>query len=286
MTVERRRGFSVRVFLPDGDPDGLKVVEKSNWNGCGLVIPRTLFGVVKSRPELARPGVYVLVGETTDSPLPVVYVGEADSVRARLERHGREEDFWTHVVVFTSKDQNLNKAHVKYLEARLVSLATTSKRCLLGNTNIPRPPSLSESDTAEVDGFLDDMLLCLPVLGISYFEPPASAALRDTQLLLTARGLVAQGYDTTQGFIVLKNSHALKTESNAILSYLAELRRQLLQQGVLRDAGPVYEFTQDYTFDSPSMASGVLLGRSSNGRVEWKTADGRTLKSIQDAEID
>jgi hypothetical protein len=231
-------------------------------------------------------GVYLLVGETSESPLPVVYVGEAESVRPRLERHGREKDFWTHAVVFTSKDQNLNKAHVKYLEARLVSLATASKRCVLDNTNVPQLPALSESDAAEVDGFLDDMLLCLPILGISYFEPPASAAVQGTQLQLTGKRLVARGYDTTQGFIVLKNSQALKTESNAILPYLAELRRQLLQQGVLRDAGSVYEVTQDYTFDSPSMAAGVLLGRSSNGRVEWKTADGRSLKSIQDDEID
>ena len=286
MTTERRRrGFSVRVFLPDGDPDGVKVVEKSNWTGCGLVIPRSLFGEAKSRPELTRAGVYVLAGQAGDSPLPRVYVGEGDPVRPRLEQHAKAKDFWTHVVLFTSKDQNLNKAHVQHLEARLVGLATASKRSVLENGNVPQPPSLSESDIAEVEGFLDDVLLCLPILGYSYFESPPATIARDLALLLKVKGLVARGFDTTQGFVVVQGSQAVKTESEAIHAYLTETRRELLRQGVLRDAGSVFEFSQDYTFGSPSTASGVLLGRTSNGRVEWKTPDGRTLKSIQDAEV-
>ncbi len=288
MTAERRtraRGFSVRVFLPDGDPDGVKVVEKSNWTGCGLVIPRSIFGEAKNRPEVARAGVYFLVGQSGDSPLPRVYVGEGDPVRPRLEQHAKAKDFWTHVVTFSSKDQNLNKAHVQHLEARLVALAKASKRCDLENGNIPQPPSLSESDTTEVEGFLDDVLLCLPILGYSYFESPPTVEAKGLELQLKVKGLVARGYETTQGFVVKKGSQATKAESDAIHAYLTEIRRELARQGVLREAGQVYEFTQDYTFGSPSTASGVLLGRTSNGRIEWKTADGRTLKSVQDADV-
>src|SRR5262245_40988184 len=114
MTVPTsRRGFSVRVFLPDGDPSGIKVIEKSNWTGTGLVIPRALFARAIIRPELGRTGVYLLVGEAENGPLPRIYVGEGDPVRPRLEQHGRAKDFWTHAVVFTSKDQGLNKAHVQ-----------------------------------------------------------------------------------------------------------------------------------------------------------------------------
>lgn len=286
MTAERKaRGFSVRVFLPDGDPDGVKVVEKSNWTGCGLVVPRSIFGEAKNRPELARAGVYVLVGQAGDSPLPRVYVGEGDPVRPRLEQHAKAKDFWTHVVTFTSKDQNLNKAHVQHLEARLVALANASKRCDLENGNVPQPPSLSESDIAEVEGFLDDVLLCLPILGYSYFESPPAVVAKGLELHLKVKGLVARGYETTQGFVVVKGSQAVKSESEAIHAYMTETRKELVRQGVLRDAGQLFEFTQDYTFGSPSTASGVLLGRTSNGRVEWKTTEGRSLKSVQDAEV-
>jgi len=280
----KRRGFSVRVFLPDGDPDGIKVVEKSNWTGCGLVVPRALFGEAKGRAEIARAGVYVLVGHEGDSPLPRIYVGEGDPIRPRLDQHAKTKDFWTHVVLFTSKDQTLNKAHVQYLEARLVALATTAKRSVLDNGNAPQLPSLSESDVAEVEGFLDDMLLCLPILGYSYFESPPSVLPEGQELHLKVKGLTAIGYEASQGFVVRKGSQAAKSESAAIHAYMTQIRAELIRQGVLHDVGPVYEFTQDYTFGSPSTASGVILGRTSNGRVEWKTAEGRTLKSIQDAD--
>lgn len=150
---------------------------------------------------------------------------------------------------------------------------------------MPQPPSLSEADLTEVEGFLDDALLCLPLLGHGYFESPVAETARGLELHLKVKGVVARGYETTQGFVVRKGSHAVKSPSDAIHAHLGETRGELVRQGVLRDTGPVFELTQDYTFGSPSTASGVLLGRTSNGRVEWKSADGRTLKSIQDAEV-
>lgn len=286
MTDERKqRGFSVRLSLPDGDPAGFKIIEKSNWAGCGLVIPRLLFTETKLRPELGRPGVYLLVGQADESPFPRVYIGEGDPVRPRLERHARTRDFWTHAVVFSSKHDNLHKAHIQHLEARLVTRAKASKRCDLENINLPQPPSLSEADLMEVEGFLDDVLLCLPLLGYGYFESPAAETVRGLELHLRVKAVVARGYETTQGFVVTKGSHAVKEPSQAIHAYFGETRTELVRQGVLHDAGQILEFTQDYTFGSPSTASGVILGRASNGRVEWKTSDGRTLKSVQDAEI-
>jgi Domain of unknown function (DUF4357) len=284
-TPGARRGFSVRVFLPDGDPAGLKVIEKSNWTGTGLVIPRALFADSKKRSELDRAGVYVLVGEADSGPLPKIYVGEGDPIRPRLEQHGRAKDFWTHAVLFTSKDQNLNKAHVQRLESRLVELAREAKRCVLDNGNVPQPPSLSEADVAEVEGFLDDMRLCLPTLGYPFFERAATPANQKAEtLFLKTRGIEARGADTAQGFVVYAGSRALKTETDSCHPFLRDIRAELVRQGVLRDSGATYELTQDYTFASPSTAAGVLAGRNMNGREGWKAADGRTLKSIQEAE--
>jgi hypothetical protein len=286
-----RRGFSVNVFLPTGDPEGLKVVEKSNWSGRGLVIPRPIFGESRTREELTRTGVYILVGPSETSAFPTVYVGEGDPVRPRLEQHVKNKEFWTHAVVFTSKDTNLNKAHVQRLESRLVELATRAKRCVLDNGNAPAPPSLSEADEAMVEGFLDDVLLCLPILGYGMFETAAVAAARDNDevLYLSARGIEARGKDTAGGFVVLEKSMAagddrLTPSLVADYALVKERRDELVRQGVLVPHGTDLMLTLDYTFSSPSLAASLLLGRKANGRTHWKTKDGRTLKEIQEAE--
>jgi len=289
--TNRRRGFSVNVFLPTGDPEGLKVVEKSNWSGRGLVIPKAIFGESKTREELARTGGYLLVGPGETSALPTVYVGEGDPVRPRLEQHVAKKDFWTHAVVFTSKDTNLNKAHVQRLESRLVELATRAKRCVLDNGNAPAPPSLSEVDEAMAEGFLDDVLLCLPILGYSMFETGAAAVTRDTEtvLHLSAKGIEGRGQETAAGFVVFAGSTAVGDDKivPSVLNrftYVKDLRDGLIRQGVMAASGSGFIFTQDYLFTAPSTAATALLGRTANGRIEWKTKDGRTLKELQEAQ--
>jgi hypothetical protein len=279
----KRRGFSVRVFLPDGDPDGIKVVEKSNWTGRGLVIPRPIFPEARSREELKSTGVYILVGPSESAALPKTYIGEGDPVLPRLDQHFKQKDFWTHAIAFTSKDANLNKAHVQRLEARLVELANRAKRCVLDNGNVPQPPSLSEADTADVECFLDDLLLCLPILGVGFFEAAPELEGKALRLTLKAKGIESHGYESPKGFVVQAGSKAVKDDkiTASIHGYLKDLRSDLMKQEVLIDKGDWYELAQDYTFASPSTAAGVLLARNANGRIEWKAEDGRTLKEHQ-----
>ena len=133
-TLPGRRSAVIHIFLadglPDGLPDGLREVEKLGWTGHALVCPRSRFPEAKAQDEFDRTGVYVLLGPSEEGDLPAVYIGEGDPTRYRLEQHYREKDFWTSLIVFTSKDKNLNKAHVQYLESRLVTRpAAPSDRC-------------------------------------------------------------------------------------------------------------------------------------------------------------
>lgn len=276
--------YSIKIFLPGGDPDGLRIIEKTNWSGVGLMAPRSLFGEVRQRRELARTGVYVLVGPPEESGLPRVYVGEGDPIRPRLEQHAGKKDFWTSLVAFTSKDENLNKAHAQFLEARLIELATRSKRSVLENGNAPALPSMSEADAAEAEGFLEEMLLCFPVLGLGLFSAAGGARAAGRTLFLSGKGVKAQGMETAEGFVVRAGSTAVKVEVPSCHAYLKELRSALVENGVMKTVGDGFKFEQDYVFASPSTAAGVIVGRSSNGRVEWKTKDGKTLKEIQEAE--
>lgn len=277
------RPFSLTVFLPGGDPDGLRLIQKSNWTGSGLVFPRALLAEARQRRELERTGVYVLLAPAEQSRLPRVYIGEGDPIRPRLDQHAAKKDFWTVCIAFTSQAETLNKAHVQYLEARLIELASEAKRCVLDNGNVPQKPSLSEADAADAEGFLAEMMLCFPVLGLGIFAPAESRAGMAT-FYVKAKGIEATGDLVPQGFVVYAGSNAVKVEVPSCHPYLKELRDTLAGNGVLKPDGDRYVFSQEYVFSSPSTAAGVVLGRVSNGRVDWKTKGGKTLKEIQEGE--
>ena len=282
-------GFSVRIFVPSGNPEGTRVIEKSNWTGQGLVFPRTIFTKeVIEREELKRTGVYILWLPGQSGQLPQAYVGEGDVLKPRLRSHEKERDFWTHGVAFTSKDQSLNKAHVQHLEARLVELAEEAMRCELENEQKPNEPSLSAADKADAELYLADMLLCLPVIGVSFFEKPRGLAEKNQDLLLEAKNITARGFEEAGGFVVRADSQAVKEETNTIPSSASDLRKALLNQGVLEleEGGTAYRLVQDYTFNTPSAAAGVLLGGSNSGPEAWKDAQGRSLKEIRAAEVE
>lgn len=281
-----KRGFSVKIFIPNGEPEGLRIVEKSNWTGQRLAFPRSLMAEARQRPEIKGTGVYVLWGPADNGQLPMMYVGEGESVLPRLDSHLRIKDFWTQAIVFISKDQNLNKAHVQYLEARLVDLASIAKRCRLDNGNIPQKPLLSEADAAEAEGFLADILLCLPVMGVNFFEQPKTNKNAASWLMIKRKGIEAAGNESPDGFVVFKGSEAvLKTLPSCTATYM-NMRNTLLENGVITKSDKAYVFSQDYTFTSPSAAGCVILGRPTNGRDEWKTKDGVSLKEIQQAQTD
>lgn len=279
--MKPNKPYSIRIFLPGGDPDGVRTIEKSNWSGAGLVIPRALFQEAKGRKEMGRTGVYVLVGPPEESGLPRLYVGEGDPIKPRLEQHAARKDFWTHCIAFTSKDENLNKAHVQYLESKLIGAAVNAKRCVLDNANSPALPSLSEADAADAEGFLSEIMLCFPVLGLNAFTAGAPIQKNAHWLAISAKGIKAEGMESPEGFVVRAGSAAVKDEVPSCPTSLIELRAALAANGVLKLSESGFLFTQDYVFSSPSTAAGVVQGRSANGRVDWKAKDGKSLKELQ-----
>ena len=283
MSKPQQRPFSIKIFVPDGDPDGLRLVEKSNWTGIGVVFNRTNYKQVVGRPEFAKTGVYVLVGFPEGGSLPTIYVGEGDPVRDRLNQHYSKKDFWEWAVFFVTKDGSLNKAHVQRMEWRLLDLAKTAKQSKLDNANSPFPPTLSDAECADVDSFLLDMLSIFPLLGLGVFEKTEATKKPSSLLYLDSKGIKATGYEDPKGFVVCKGSQVLKEEQATIHQYMSTQRKDLLEQGVLADDGHNYVFTQEQPFGSPSTAAGVILGRTANGRTEWKTKDGTTLKELQTA---
>jgi len=280
--MTKRRSFKINILVIDGIPDGLRLVEKSNWNGLGIVCPRGRYSKAKRREEFSRCGVYLLVGKD-EGLLPDLYVGEADQVRSRLDTHNSDDkkEFWQKTFIFTTRGTPLNKAQVKYLEARLVELADTSGRSNLQNKTKPQRPKLSEADEAEMEGYMDELLTILPVLEIPYFEPRKAILVNSTTYYLKDKDTDAQGTEATEGFIVLEKStvrgKVTPGMEKGVPGYYA-LRDKLIKNNVLEKSGENYRFSKDWLFNSPSAAAAVCSGKPARGPTVWKDKDGITLK--------
>jgi hypothetical protein len=167
--------YTIRIFVADGDPQGVRILDRMNWTGTGLVVPRESWPQARTRRDFDRAGVYVLIGYgEADTDLPRIYVGEGDGIRERIDEHAQKKEFWRTVVAFVSSAGGLNKAHVQWLEHELVKRARENKRCTLDNGNTPQPPALAEHEVADVRGFLQEMLRILPLVEVRVFEPVRS----------------------------------------------------------------------------------------------------------------
>jgi hypothetical protein len=206
-------GKTIRIYLADGTPSGIRHAELVNWSGQAIVCPRGRVGELGTWAECQRPGVYVLVGDDGSSSKELAYIGEAENVFTRLQGHLKTKEFWTRVVFFTSKDENLTKAHAKYLEARLIELALEANRSLLENGNSPQRPALPRSERDAMEEFLEPIRTLLGALGFPLLQPIATrasnpserpGALENTRLIFkpAKRNINAEGASTDDGFVV------------------------------------------------------------------------------------
>ncbi len=299
------QGRSIRLFLVDGAPNGLLTAEIMNWTGHVLTGPRSKLAELVQRPECVRTGVYFLVGPDPDDSLRTrVYIGESDDVAQRLKTHNRPEDaggkdFWERVCLVTSKDQNLTKAHVKYLESKLIGIAASAGRCVLSNGTAHEYAGLPESDRADMAFFLDQIRTVLPVLGFEFLRElskPSAPVVADNapiversprfRLDIPKFGVTAHAQEIGGEFFVLKGSRTRKKWIGVDGGYQG-LFQQLVADGVLIADGAEHQaFKDDYAFASPSAAAAVVSGRSANGRVVWSVeGTGQTYAAWQDQQL-
>lgn len=283
-------GVMIRTFLADGVVDGLRTLEISNSTVLGTVFPRPALDSCLKRAAAQRPGVYVLVGPDTEGAGETrVYVGEGDPAGPRLRAHGVQKDFWTHALVFTSKDDYLTKTQIQFLESRLIAEIRSAGRAVLDNGNTPTEPRISEADQAEVEGFLDQLRLLVGAAGFDFLRSRAAprqsrneGASTFTYRVRTAEARLVR---TQSAYTVLQGSTALADARPSAQSWVSRLRSELTKAGILvpRD-GELLTFTKDAEFESASAAAVVIAGGNVNGRVMFKRADGKTLREVEEEE--
>lgn len=276
-------GKTIKIFLIDGDPNGRMSCEISNWSGKAYKIPRINVKDCSDREDLVSTGVYLLFGKDEDGK-DQVYIGEAESILKRLNQHLTQKDFWHETIIFISKDENLNKAHIKYLENRLHVIAKFANRYKVENSITPTQSSLSESDRAEMEEFIENIKMLVNTLGHKVFDEKREfkpKQKQETFLIKSVRGANAMGEPTSEGFVVFKGSKASSTTVSSISPSFVNLKKSLIDKGILRINDDTYEFTEDYIFSSPSSAAVMVMGRNANGLLEWKLANGKTLKEFE-----
>jgi hypothetical protein len=279
-------GKTIKIFLIDGDPNGRMSCELSNWSGKAYKIPRIKIKDCTDRDDLTSTGVYLLFGKDEEGK-DQVYIGEAESILKRLNQQLNSKDFWNETIVFISKDENLNKAHIKYLENRLHEIAKTANRYKIENSIIPTQSSISESDRAEMEEFIEYIKMLVNTLGHKVFEEKRESKPKQKQeffFIKAARGAEAQGEPTSDGFVVFKGSRAAGSTVTSMTVNFVTLRQKLNDEGVLLNKGDYLEFPEDYIFSSPSTAASIVLGRNANGLTEWKQKSGKTLKEFESNE--
>lgn len=304
-------GKSIRIYLADGGVTGIRHGEIVNWTGQAIACPRTRFPELRGWAEAKRPGIYFLFGQDDESGQDSVYIGEAEVVFDRLCSHISSKDFWTELVAFTSKDDNLTKAHVRYLESRLVVLANNAGRYAIENSASPQLPSLPRADRDAMEEFIGGIQTLLGVLGHRVLEPLIERALAPTTFKpesspqpatqtefepatnltvsttqsqifqLRASNLVATAVRTDEGLVVLANSEAAPVVLNSLSVGYRELRERLISLGVLVESGSKLKFAKDQLFRSPSQAAAVIVGYSINGRDNWKTPNGVSFTDFE-----
>lgn len=300
--IARVSGKHIELFLVDGTPGGLTTAEILNWTGQVLSAPRSEMSALVARTELAGTCIYLLLGPD-ESGGTRCYIGETDDFKARLRHHDANREFWRRVVVVTSKDANLTKAHGRYLESRLIALAQQAGRVILDNSTAPPPQPLPEAHRSDMDYFVGQLQIILPVLGVDAIrardvdtasprrEELVSPVFRLQQQKL---GVDARAQQVDGEFTVLAGSKAVaswhgtgKAESTikAYAAYRAEHER-LVAEGAIAVEDGAGTFTRDVVFGSPSTAGAICLGRSCNGRREWIAPDGYMFGAWESRGVD
>jgi predicted GIY-YIG superfamily endonuclease len=287
-------GKKLTVFMIDGTEYGPRLAEIGNWVGKAIYSPRATVNKIINRKEFDNPGVYCLKGDpSNDAYDEKIYIGEAENIKARLKQHlsDSNKDF-KEFIFFISKDELLTKTQIRYLESRMIQLAVEAKSAEVENSTSPKLPTLHEADISDMEYFLEQVKLVLPIMGFKFLisstaktsQPEAESAVEPIhqKYSIKTRTFKSQMVETDQGYIVLKGSEAKKGLSKSTTETYRKLRRKLLDTQILVEEGDKLIFAEDAVFNSPSAASNMVLGRNSNGFTEWVDEKGRDFKDVQE----
>jgi len=273
---------TLKIFLLDGEPTGIKIVDIIGWTGKAFIIPRARLKNILQREELESQAVYFLVGETEDGQ-DSVYIGEAEDFKKRIQQHNQNKDFWNLAICFISKDDNLTKAHVKYLEAVLIEEINKANRVKVENGNLGGVPKLPESDEADMQSFLTNLRIVLSSLGFMFLEDLTEFNEETEEIyFISQRGAKAKVKLTNEGYILQPGSTIVVSETKGATNTVLKIREKLLtQDNVKQKDEKLFELLVPLKFASPSTVASFVIGHNVNGWNKLKNKAGKTLNELK-----
>jgi hypothetical protein len=282
-------GKKITIYMVDGVPEGAKTYEIGNWSGKAISCPRSNAKTILLREEFENAGIYILRSTAGSSDYDdAIYIGEAESLGVRIKQHLSGEKDFDSFICFFSKDDMLTKAHIKYLESRLVTIAKEAKSSEVLNSNQPTLSKLSEADISDMEYFIDQITLVLPVAGVrSLISSVASQETKSkseagTLYSLKSNRLEATMVEVSEGYLVRSGSQFSLEETDSIAEGWKKLRAKLMDEGLVDTTGEIGVFLEDVLFSSPSAASSTILGAQSPGPIRWLDEHGKTFKDNQE----
>lgn len=276
---------TIQIFLPGGDPRGIRVAEITTRIVQVIEVPRSLLQDFLKMPESEQVALYFLFGEAEDGSEQKVYIGQTGDLRARLTAHNKEKDFWERVLVLISRTQSLTTTHALFLEGHCLQATRQAARYADENGNSGNKPHALAPMQADCLEMFETGQILLATLGYPLFDPvakPAAASGKEEVFHCTGPGTKAMGLYTPEGFVVLAGSIGRLKNVDSIKGTSDEaMRENLLESGVAHIKGDNLIFKKDHLFRRPSTAALAVLGRTANGWIEWKTKDGKTLDAVK-----
>lgn len=246
-----------------------------------FVVPRSNLSYLNTQQKLQKPAFYILLGED-EATKPKAYIGETENFRERVKDHDSKKAFWHKALIFVSKDADMTKVDVQYLEHIAIATAKKANSFILSdNKQIPKAPNLPEHQQNSMDEFFEDVKFLASFIGCNIFEisQPKSEHLFYTK----GRGCNATGFYSSDGFTVLKGSVIAKS---VVPSFNWKEKREKMIKEYTSDENSMLTLTSDKTFSSPSTASDFCIGSSNNGWLVWRDEDGNTLDSVYRKQLD
>lgn len=275
------RPQTIQIFLPDGSPTSIREAEITSRLVKAILFPRNKMQEVSQREMVRFTGVYFLFGISEDGAKPIVYIGEGEDCLTRIQSHNREKDFWTHCVIVVSKTNDYNKADSKFLEHYCIKKAEEIGRYKLYNGTGSNKLSISESREHDLLDNFETAKILLATLGYPIFEEKRKATTQKELFYCKGKDASAIGELTDDGFLVYKGSKSNLKETKSIGSWVSRIRKQLIEDTILKEENGLYIFQSDYVFNSPSAAAAIILARAANGWTEWKDKTGKTLDELK-----
>jgi len=286
-------GRKVTIYLADGAPSGIRHVEIANWSGQAIACPRSRLNELKDWSEAQRPGVYFLLEKQTAETGDRAYIGESENVVKRLSQQDKNQDFWNEVIIFTSKDENLTKGHIKYLESRLTAISIEADRYKIENGNTPTASLLPRADKDSMEEYIHNLRIIMGTLGHRVLEPvkvvetpqievPSKPKLSKFVFNFSIRDLNATGQQTDDGFVLFKDSDISGKTSKSMPGRTLSIREKWIADGTLIQNGENYKLTKDSILSSSSYAAVLVAGTSRSGPQSWIDENGRSLKAVEE----